>query len=452
MSRPAPPQSRTHAGRLVSDAAGPMAWSMALYIAIVVGRLMDVMPALASIPLAKIVAGAVVILAIANRRSLSAHPLWSIPVFRTAIYFFAVMTASLLFSIWKGQTAATIGNGITTLLGLILVLKSARSWPSVRVMLMGCVWAATILTIGTLLNFAGGRAGGFGSYDPNDVALVLVTLLPIVAAFAFTSAGIRKASHLAVAGLLIVTVLLTQSRGGLLGLLVLAVTFAVAPPTPERPQRADRRRYRGIVLRLCGLAVIGAIAWNVVPLDARQRLSTLFAPSADYNTNPDEEGRFTIWERNLRQFATRPIGFGAGAFPMVDLRAGGRFRAPHNTFLQVLIELGVPGLLLFLRALVQSFRRLAVRGPTVRDAEDVLPTDGQRRAAARAVRLSLLTIALCGFFLSMAYANIVWIIVALSGAITVIGTSVSNNEAAVDLDDRGRAAGYRHSVRRATRR
>ena len=54
----------------------------------------------------------------------------------------------------------------------------------------------------------------------------------------------------------------------------------------------------------------------------------------------------------------RPVGYGVDTFQMVDMRMGGKFRAPHNSYLEVLVELGFLGLLLFIRMYVLSWRAL----------------------------------------------------------------------------------------------
>ena len=73
-------------------------------------------------------------------------------------------------------------------------------------------------------------------------------------------------------------------------------------------------------------------------------------------TNSDS--RSAIWERGITAAVRRPVGYGVDTFQMVDVRMGGKFRAPHNTYLEVLVELGFLGLLLFIRMYVLSWRAL----------------------------------------------------------------------------------------------
>src|SRR4029077_638825 len=80
---------------------------------------------------------------------------------------------------------------------------------------------------------------------------------------------------------------------------------------------------------------------------------------SDYNMDVENKtGRSGIWKRNFQAALRRPVGYGIDSFQMVDLRNGGMFKAPHNSYLQVLVELGFLGLWLFVRMYLLSWAAL----------------------------------------------------------------------------------------------
>jgi O-antigen ligase len=97
---------------------------------------------------------------------------------------------------------------------------------------------------------------------------------------------------------------------------------------------------------------------------------------------------------------------------MVDVRMGGKFRAPHNSYLEVLVELGFLGLLLFMRMYVLSWRALQkVRHNLLAGA--VSEEQDQVLVFARMLQVALVGNAVSGFFLSMAYNTLLWVLFAV---------------------------------------
>jgi O-antigen ligase len=306
-----------------------------------------------------------------------------------------------------------------------LVIKAARGWATVRTMLHGTVFASIVLVATVFTSKVAGsdRSGYSSSYDPNDFAYVLIGLLPIVITFGVISRGTKRLVYFGIASLVTVAILLTQSRGGLLGLTleVLAMTFFL--PVARRGQLQFRISKSGVIARAALLALIGVVIWHALPETTRSRLGSITDLTSDYNANTTEgpqAGRLGIWTRNLPLILDRPWGFGAGAFTLVDGRfAGGRYRAPHNTFLEALIELGIPGFLLFIATIVSSLRYLRVPPDEDRD-KGIIAAQDEPRAFARGLGIGLLGLCLSGFFLSELFANVFWTLVALSCAVGIV--------------------------------
>jgi O-antigen ligase len=93
-----------------------------------------------------------------------------------------------------------------------------------------------------------------------------------------------------------------------------------------------------------------------------EQMSTMLAPQEDYNVT-ETSGRLQIWKRGLGYMWARPImGVGAGNFaraewtlsPLAQNQFAGvglQLLAPHSSFIEVGVELGVPALLIVLSIL-----------------------------------------------------------------------------------------------------
>jgi O-antigen ligase len=133
----------------------------------------------------------------------------------------------------------------------------------------------------------------------------------------------------------------------------------------------------------------------------------------DYNMDTtNTTSRSAIWERNFAAVLRRPIGYGVDAFPMVDMLTGGKFKTAHNSYLEVLVELGFLGLPLFMRMYVLSWRALQrVRRSMLAAAPS--EEHDQVLVFARMLQIALVGNAVSGFFLSMSYNMLLWVLFAV---------------------------------------
>ena len=176
---------------------------------------------------------------------------------------------------------------------------------------------------------------------PNVMGGALVILLPL--ALGLLLFGWRAQSRLEKAGLLLAAVAmlavlaLTKSRGAWMGLLAALALLVVL-----------RWRWGWLVLALGGggfAAWIAGLGWGpfLEMLTANEAIRGL-------------DGRIEIWSRGLYLARDFPFtGAGMGAYgPLVDrlypffLEPPGSIPHAHNLFLQVAVDLGLPGLLAWL--------------------------------------------------------------------------------------------------------
>jgi probable O-glycosylation ligase (exosortase A-associated) len=219
---------------------------------------------------------------------------------------------------------------------------------------------------GALFNYFLYRSTVFGRalwnyvYDnPNDLSAFC--LLPLACAIGLLYVErTRWIRYAAMAGAAVIPflMLLTQSRGGFLGLLVFgAFVFA-----------RQMRRLRGM---LVALAVVGVVA-AAAPDSAWERFRGISKASNTSALNEvDEEGsaeqRYEIWKVARAIIAANPVsGVGLGAYAQAHViyalegpfkpTARGR-RDAHSTYLRLLAETGVVGLGCFVMIVLSVFVR-----------------------------------------------------------------------------------------------
>jgi O-antigen ligase len=261
-----------------------------------------------------------------------------------------------------------------------------------------------------------GRLSGAGG-DANDTAAVLVAGGIIAAGLA---AALRDKPFLRLAATAAVplcgfAVFLTLSRGGLIALGASLITAVVMAG-----------RHRGKVLMVAVAAALVTVMYFSVfaPAAAEERVT-----GANGGT-----GRVDIWTVGWRMVEAHPLsGVGAGNFPIASvhylLEPGVLKRddfivdtpkVAHNTYLDVLAELGVIGLALFLSVILFSLV-CGIRG--ARQAERV--GDGQLEILARALVVALVGLLAADFFVSRQYSKQLWLLFALCPVLLELGRATA---------------------------
>jgi O-antigen ligase len=383
----------------------------AAFLLIAVGRIGELVPGLGSLPLAKVAMAIALPLLIVKWKRLPRLSESVAPFFRTAWALVALAVVMAPFSIWRGATLEFLTLQLPVLAAAVIICcKISYKWNALRGILRILVIAGVALAVTALTSFHGGRATNSSSYDANDLAYVFVSTVPLALAFALTArTKLNRLLDASVCALLVIAILLTSSRGGFFGLLAVLAVIVLLPL--RRPQ--DGKSRNRIVLPVLGLVCAFVLVWSYLPSETRERLSTVLNLGSDYNLDPtDRTGRSAIWQRSFAAVLQRPIGYGVDAFPMVDLRAGGTFKAAHNSYLQVLVELGFLGMLLFLRMYVLCWRALRKVRQHLLAA---VPSEEHEQLLvfARMLQVALVGNAVSGFFLSMAYNTLLWVLFAV---------------------------------------
>lgn len=182
--------------------------------------------------------------------------------------------------------------------------------------------------------------GMFG--NPNDMALHLVMFTPLAFVLGIMSKNIlSKAVYFISAGLMIGANMVTQSRGGFLGLVAI---FGVLVWKLSKKARLK------VILASVIVAVIIIAA---APGDYGKRVISIFDVTQDVSGSHDQ--RRELLERSIQVTLRNPQGIGLGNFPIVGIRN----LQTHNAFTQISAELGWLCLIAYLIFLISPIRKLA---------------------------------------------------------------------------------------------
>jgi O-antigen ligase len=283
-----------------------------------------------------------------------------------AVALAAWATASAL---WAMDSGVALANAFRLTQGILLafvVYTGLREPRHLRWLFVAIVCGAVMTTLvgGVFVSPEGQAdelarlAGGIG--DANQFAALLITPLAVSA---FVLAGARGLARVALIGvvlLLTVALVLSESRGGLVSLVVVLV-FTIVLAGPIRPRA---------VVAVLAIAAVGVSYLAVVaPASTLERVTNF--------ENAGGTGRSDLWNVALRVAEDHPVvGVGAGNFILVEpeYSASGinisridivfdENKVVHNTFLQLQTEVGAIGLAAFLlvvgAAVLGSFRAIA---------------------------------------------------------------------------------------------
>ncbi len=253
-----------------------------------------------------------------------------------------------------------------------------------------------------LANIEGNRSGFVGLLsDPNDLALVLLMYVPLFVELTMGSRGARRLIWLFPLTVLISGILVTVSRGGVLGL-----TFALGAVFYDR----GRAWLRPLLFSAGAACMLGLM------LLAGVNDRTSGALNQD---GMDESSRIRLdaWKSGLRMAAYNPV-FGVGFQQFSDNYQAHAWdpvkwgpTEAHNSYIKVAAETGMVGFLPFMVLVMLTFRS-AYR---LRKAE--VPEDSPMERAVRRSLLPAVTgFCVAAFFLSQSWGWFLFILFAQSAA------------------------------------
>jgi len=300
------------------------------------------------------------------------------------------LALKVLFSLLGGIICATV------------VLAGCRDMQDLRILLGGFVASGVAIGLITFSETRGlGRVstefGGSeivtgrlqGAFDsPNQLGSFCALMVPVGAALIF---GARTTRWRVIAGLslvlLLVTLMLSLSRGAWVGAAVALLLMLVKLPQARRL----------LIVLGVPLAIVGFFIWSLTPtktdvkvVEERARAITVLSPYDD---------RRVIYREAYREIREHPfLGVGPGGFPVASTRVVSEsatlsYAHAHNLYLNWGAEVGLPSLVIILGfAIALGFAaRTASRGARVRG-------DPADRALVIGIAAALLTVLAQGSF------------------------------------------------------
>ena len=360
---------------------------------------------------------------IGRRTLLQDHPL----VGSVAI---ALVTWAFASALWAPDVVRARGRAFTLLLSIVLVFivySAVRKPRHARWLVHGYVIGAVLSAVVGFVTpappegDAARLSGGIG--DPNELALVLVPGL-VLAFFAIPGAHSTAERWLltGAAALIAISVLETGSRGGLVAL---AVTFVAGLAL------GGRLRAR-VLASLLAFAALGAAYFAFAA-------SPQVAGRVTHFTSGGGSGRTDLWAIARQVAHDHPVlGVGIGNFEQVERSYASRTtnlpaidlvldetHVVHNTYLELLAELGPVGLGCFLLLVGASF---ALGWRAIRVFARTGQTDLE--LIGRGVLVGICGMLAASVFLSAEYEKQLWLLLGFSAALAALADASARRAAA----------------------
>lgn len=286
------------------------------------------------------------------------------PIVASLFVLVVYLAVSLPLVEWPGSVVKNnLGNFVKAIVFFyftVLLVDSDRRLKIFLVVFIGCQVFRVLEPL--FLNLTEGYWGsatymGHGEFsqrlagapsdviNPNELGFVIVTAIPLLHYLLWPSGLKAKLLYLVLVPPLLYALILTQSRGALLALFVVA--FFVF--------KESNRKFSLIVVAV----FIAMAGWQVMSDEQKDRYLSLVGQSETSNA-ASVDGRFQGMMREFALGLKRPIvGHGLGTTPEAKTHILGSRQASHNLYAELLIELGFIGAVIFLRFLLKVYQGLS---------------------------------------------------------------------------------------------
>jgi hypothetical protein len=367
------PHVAAHAG-----APGLPYWCLLLFTIVAFVAPQAMFPSLQELSIGRLTAGLAIATYVMHRlahgRSLSVGA----PECRLMVWFVLLAAVSIPFSLWPGGSRDMLTGYLLKSAAVFFLIANLVDTPDRMRTFVGLLLACgAIIASEAVSEYLGlgdltltSRIRGYESgltANANDLAMTLNLIIGLAAGlYRATRNQAGRLVLLAAIGLCAAGVVVSFSRAGLLGLVTIGVIY-------------HARLFRDRAWVAAGsLAALLLAASVLLPTGYLDRLQSAFDSSVEavgYGS-VTATARLELLKQGLISALKRPLGAGLG-MDILALREDGMgtWTATHNAYLQIALELGVPGLLIFLalirETLVGLLRALretrAISGATASD-------------------------------------------------------------------------------------
>ncbi|HIH20532.1 TPA: O-antigen ligase family protein [Candidatus Micrarchaeota archaeon] len=319
-----------------------------------------------------------------------------------------LLTAALIpFSIWPANSMDFWLNSYLKVFAVFyLILLVAADYRKFNITVIVILICSSIMAARTVAAFYDGqiifdhdgtrRVTGISmlsSNNPNDIAVAFAMAVPLALYFYNVSKGvISKSFYAGVAAVNLLAILFTGSRGGYLGVLFGLFIFFIL--------KYKKRKMKFAIISV----LVMAIVLPLLPSDYKARFMSSFDTN-DYSYSDEKMGRIAIWKRGLASIAKEPLGSGIKNYTITEGERKreqgftGKWLVAHNSYLQIAVELGVLGLVLYMMFLWEGFRSLK----KIIVLSELPPGNNRTRLCAYAFAGSMAAFVVSSLFLSQAY-------------------------------------------------
>ncbi|MFC1590524.1 O-antigen ligase family protein [Candidatus Omnitrophota bacterium] len=237
------------------------------------------------------------------------------------------------------------------------------------------------------------------SYGPNEFAIMLLPFLGIAYYFCLGEKNkVMKNLFIAITASILVALILSFSRGGLIGLFAMLIIVTLKA----------KNKLKAVVI----MTLFVTILLCFLPGQTWDRFQTMKAEGPDADPTGSVQRRISLARIGWSMFLDNPIfGVGVGNYywqcrlygPVIPGR-------PHNMYLEILAEMGIIGFMLFLGIISHTFAIL-------RTVNKKCP---HLSRYARGIMLGLGGFLVSAIFLHAYHEKALWFIVFMSAALGII--------------------------------
>jgi probable O-glycosylation ligase (exosortase A-associated) len=272
--------------------------------------------------------------------------------------------------------------------------------------------------VGIILSRGAARISGPGGAfeDNNDFALLLNMALPMMIYFgrSETKRWMRWGFY-AIAGMTLITILFTYSRGGFLGLCVILFVLGLK----------SKYKLTGLVAG----AVLLSLLLVLAPRGIIERLSTIKTAT---ETDESAMSRIRAWRVSLWIIKDHPIfGVGLRNILAVYTRYGAEedVRVSHNAPLQLAVDAGLPALFLWVASIMVCYWRLRKS----RKIFKARAPNSRLIAYTHGMEVALIGYLISAMFLSRHDLELLYEVMALAASFILIARSYEREGATQEL-------------------
>jgi O-antigen ligase len=351
-------------------------------------------------------AGVIILATILARKKWTGVPA---NLFGLLISLYVMMVVAAILAVDPGHSLSQILSFLKSIVLAILVAGLLKSHAQIRCLAQYCLIGVLLAVCVTFFedftgiyfnsSFDGPRPGGFAG-NPNGNAAMLLAGIP----FAIYSATHSKSLPYTVAqylltGLIVGAVVLTQSRGGFVILVLLLLLMYIKRPS--------------LKASVVGVAILSAM-FLFAPADSDywERIGTLVT-FEEKGTSLDDRKYFV--KAGIQMSLDNPVlGVGMGNFGRVMIAANPKIssnpnRSAHNMYIEFLAENGMVGWLLLMTLL-----GVAVLRSIQYDKRN--KSEYSNYGLGFCVAMSLLSLLISGLFHSIEKSAILWFLVGMGFA------------------------------------